>query len=98
MIGLLLNLTVIVVNGGFMPISPQSAEKLVGPEIASELAPGSRFGLKDILLPTHETRLEFLADRFLSPANFPYQVAFSLGDIFIACGAFWILAYQKIIT
>ena len=97
MVGLLLNLAVIAVNGGFMPISPQSAERLVGKEFVSELAPGTRFGQKDILLPTHVTRFEFLADRFLSPSNFPYQVAFSLGDVFIAFGAFWILAYHKTI-
>jgi hypothetical protein len=33
-----------------------------------------------------------LADRFLPPTWFPYQVAFSLGDVFIALGVFWLLA------
>jgi len=94
-VGLIFNLVVMVVNGGFMPISPQAAGRLVGEEIVSNLVLGNRFGFKDILLPTHETRLELLADRFLPPASFPYQVAFSLGDIFITFGAFWLLAYQR---
>lgn len=93
--GLILNLAVIVVNGGFMPISPQTAARLVGDEYVRGLIPGDRFGFKDILINTPETRLEILADRFLPPAGFPYQVAFSLGDIFIAFGAFWILAHPK---
>ena len=94
LIGLILNLAVITLNRGFMPISPQTAERLVGEEVVSNLLIGNRFGFKDILLPTHETHLEILADRFLTPAGFPYPVAFSLGDIFIAIGTFWILAYQ----
>lgn len=94
-IGLILNLVVISANGGFMPISPENAERLVGEENFSGLTIGNRFGFKDILLPAQETRLEFLADRFLPPLGFPYQVAFSLGDVFIAMGAFWILAYQN---
>jgi len=97
-IGLILNLTVMIANGGFMPINPQTAERVVGKERISSIEPGNRIGYKDILLPTTETRLEFLADRFLVPDGFPFQVAFSLGDIFIAVGALWILAYQKPIT
>ncbi len=94
-IGLLLNLVVMIVNGGFMPINPITAERLVGAERIASFELGSRIGYKDILLHAHDTRLEWLADRFLPPEGFPYQVAFSLGDIFIAFGAFWILAYQK---
>ena len=88
-------MAVMVVNGGFMPINPDIAERLVGSEQIASFEFGNRIGYKDILLPKNKTRLEWLADRFLSPAEFPRQVAFSLGDIFIAFGAFWILAYQK---
>ena len=97
-IGLILNLTVILANHGFMPVSPQTAARLVGEEAVGKLETGSRFGLKDILLATEEIRLEFLSDRFLPPVWFPYQVAFSLGDVFLAFGAFWMLAYQKSVT
>ena len=94
-IGIILNFIVMLANGGFMPINPQTAERVVGIERISSIELGSRIGHKDILLPINETRLELLADRFLPPARFPYQVAFSMGDIFIAVGACWILAYQK---
>ena len=96
--GLVLNFTVIIANGGFMPISPQTVGRIVGEERLASFEPGNRIGYKDILLPKDKTCLELLADRFLPPVGFPYQVAFSLGDIFIAIGAFWILAYQKAIT
>jgi Family of unknown function (DUF5317) len=94
-LGLVLNFLVIAANGGFMPISPQTASRLVPQEIVQTIPLGNRFGHgKDILLlPTH-TRLVWLSDRFLLPENFPYQVAFSLGDVLIAFGAFWLMAAQ----
>jgi hypothetical protein len=94
-VGLFFNMAVMIANGGFMPINPNTAERLIGAEKISSFEPGSRIGYKDILLLAKETRLEWLADRFLPPVGFPYQVAFSLGDVFIASGAFWMLAYQK---
>lgn len=74
-----------------MPISPQTASRLVSQEFLKTVALGSRFGNgKDILLLQADTRLVWLSDRFLPPKGFPYQAAFSLGDIMIASGAFWL--------
>jgi hypothetical protein len=101
MIGAFLNFAVMTANGGFMPITPQTANRLAGENIVLDMPLGSRFGDKDVLLSEGQIRLAWFADRFLPPAWLPYQVAFSLGDIFIAVGVFWLLSKQeskKVIT
>ncbi len=90
--GVVLNLAVMSANSGFMPISPQTASRLVSEDSLLDIQPGSRIGTKDILLHPQDTRFEWLADRFLTPAWSPYQVAFSLGDILVAIGVFRLLA------
>ena len=90
--GVLLNLAVMTANGGFMPISPQTASRLVSEDRLRNIQTGSRFSTKDVLLRPENTRFEWLADRFLLPTWFPYQAAFSLGDCFIALGIFYLLA------
>jgi len=90
--GAALNFTVMTANSGFMPISPQTASRLIPEEVLRDFPTGSRIGAKDILLRPQDTHFEWLADRFLPPTWFPYQVAFSLGDVFIALGIFWLLA------
>ena len=92
-IGLMMNLAVIAFNGGLMPITPEAVAHLAkaNPELAWQV--GERLGTgKDIVLNAEATKLWFLSDRFiLLPDNPGYQVVYSLGDIFIAAGAFWLL-------
>lgn len=91
LLGLALNLLVIAANGGLMPISPEAVHHLA-PGAPDTWEIGSRlWGGKDIVLPIHATRLWWLSDYFLTPQWFPLQIAFSLGDVFIAGGAFWLL-------
>jgi hypothetical protein len=91
-VGLLLNFTVIAANGGWMPISPQTADFLTGRDVLQVINLGDRYGEKDILLSAQNMHFAFLADRFLLPAWLPYKTAFSLGDVLIGLGAFWLLA------
>lgn len=89
-LGLTLNLLVIILNGGLMPISPETVTKLLSNAAPNIWEVGSRLGRsKDIVLPVAETRLWLLSDRFL--LTLPSRVAFSLGDVLIAAGAFWLL-------
>ena len=94
--GLALNLSVMVANGGWMPISPQTASRLIGKDVLGLMSVGSRIGQKDILLLSQNTHFEFLADRFLLPDWIPYKVAFSLGDILVSLGIFWLLAHPSV--
>jgi hypothetical protein len=89
-LGLLLNLAVIATNGGLMPISPETLATVHGAR-AEEVVDSRAFGTKNIVLPVEETRFEWLADRFTVPDSLPIQFAFSLGDVFLAVGAFWTL-------
>lgn len=92
-LGLLLNFAVITANGGLMPISPETLATVHGVAVESEFVQGAinsrAFGSKDIVLLPEETRLVWLSDRFTLPAWLPIQIAYSLGDIFLAAGAFW---------
>jgi hypothetical protein len=90
--GLILNLLVIITNGGWMPLSPQVAGELFPGLSANSLHAGMRVGWsKDILLLQDETHLWWLSDCLLLPTWFPLRAAFSPGDILIAAGVFWAL-------
>jgi hypothetical protein len=91
-LGLVLNLAAIGLNGGLMPISPVTVSQLYPEDQLNGVEVGSQLGYtKDVVLPVEQTRAELLADRFLLPDWSPIPVAFSIGDVFIAIGAFWLL-------
>ena len=93
MLGLGCNLAVILANNGFMPLPLETAKFFVSQEAMGNLILGGRISSasKDILLPEASIYLPWLADRFVFPDLFSYQFAYSIGDVFIAFGAFWLL-------
>jgi hypothetical protein len=91
-LGLLANSLVICLNKGFMPLMPENAARLIPVGSSVSLHLGERVGFgKDILLSKADTRLWFLGDIFMLPGIFGYPLAFSIGDILISTGAFWLL-------
>ena len=95
-LGLILNLLVISLNGGLMPMAPETASALFPqlPETTWQigLRPGRS---KNIILPVADTRLAWLSDALLLPAWFPWTRALSPGDLLIALGVFWLLAIER---
>jgi len=83
---------VILLNGGWMPVSPQTAQKILPVSSTEILEIGERVGYsKDILLLPEETSLWFLSDRLTLPGWINYKAAFSVGDLFIFFGVIWLL-------
>ena len=94
-LGLLLNFLVIILNGGLMPIAPETVQALYPQTPLSTwqtwFLPGRS---KNILLPVENTRLPWLSDFILVPEWFPTTWALSPGDLFIVLGVFWLLAVE----
>lgn len=90
--GFLANFVVILLNGGLMPISPETIKNMVPSDYDLTYQIGMRLGTgKDIVLSTVDTQLAFLSDRIVLYDFLNYSTAFSIGDIFIAIGVIWLL-------
>jgi len=91
-LGLLLNLVVIVANGGWMPITPETLMRINPGSALADWPPGVHYGYsKDLILMHQETILGMLSDIIVLPPPFPWPTAFSLGDLIVAAGIVWLL-------
>jgi len=91
-LGLLLNLIVMVANGGWMPVTPEAVVKAGHTGLVSSLEPGTRvYSSKNIILLAEQTKLRFLSDIFVLAKPFPIPTIFSLGDVFVAAGVFLLI-------
>ena len=91
-LGVVLNVLVITANGGWMPISPETLLRL-NPSVGQpNWVVGQRLGVsKDIVLPYGSMIFPLLSDRIVFPPLLSKGLAYSIGDIFIALGAFQLL-------
>lgn len=91
-LGLLLNLIVMVANGGWMPVTPEAVVKVGHTSLVPSLEPGTRvYSSKNIILTAEQTKLRFLADVFVLAKPFPIPTIFSIGDVFVAVGVFLLI-------
>jgi hypothetical protein len=83
-LGIALNTAVMVANGGWMPVTPETA-RFVHPDrpVATQTKPQAS---KNIILPRSETNLWILSD--IIPVTLPWRRnAVSIGDILLIIGA-----------
>ncbi len=90
--GLIANFSVMLLNGGYMPITPEALAQAGFAHSALSSEAGARvLATKDIVLSRDATIAWWLSDVFVLPPPFPIATAFSAGDALIASGAFWFL-------
>jgi hypothetical protein len=88
-LGLLLNLAVMMANGGFMPIQPGVLRNFGHEHMATKMESGYRvLHSKDVLLTREETHLWIVSDVFAFDPPLLSPTAFSPGDVLITGGAF----------
>jgi hypothetical protein len=91
-LGLLLNFVVMIVTGGFMPITPEALVRIGYDGNASQLETGYIVGrTKNVVAEPGEASLWFLSDVLVIPRPFPIPTALSLGDLLIILGVFFFL-------
>ncbi|HEU4759718.1 MAG TPA: DUF5317 family protein [Dehalococcoidia bacterium] len=86
LVGLVLNLTAMLANGGLMPVDG-GAVNAVGGSRAEGIEAGAPIPrTKNVLLPADAIRLRELSDRLVLPVPKPFTRAVSLGDILVVAG------------
>ena len=95
-VGIVLNLLVIVSNGGYMPASPFALEQAGDGGLARYLREHRVSG--NVVLMSDDTRLNFLGDVLFLPPVFPFASAFSIGDFLLGLGIAAFLASRTVPT
>ena len=96
-LGFLANFAVMLLNGGYMPITPEALAQVGHSRNALSSETGARVrATKDIVLPREATVAWWLADIFVLAPPFPIPSVFSPGDALIAIGAFLLIQYSVI--
>jgi len=91
-LGVICNLLVILANGGWMPINPQTLAQINPGSIPEQWPIQVHYGYsKDIILLQEQTKLWVLSDILVLPSSFQRPTAFSLGDLLIALGIVMLL-------
>ncbi len=86
LVGLLLNLTAMLANGGLMPVEAPAVEA-VGSHQVGDLQIGAHIpGSKNVLLNPQDVRLRELSDILVVPIPRPFTRAVSVGDLFVLVG------------
>lgn len=98
-LGLASNFLVMLLNGGYMPITAESLAQVGHAGNIVGIGPGARVsGTKDIVLPREATLAWWLSDIFVVPPPFPIPSVFSFGDVLIALGTFWLVQSAILVT
>jgi hypothetical protein len=87
--GALLNIVVVLANGGYMPASPGALAQAGFESVAESLARGDVYG--NLVGMSASTRLGFLGDWIPLPRWLPFATVMSVGDVLIMAGLVWLL-------
>lgn len=88
--GALLNVVVVLANGGYMPASPTALRSAGLGTVADLVAHGDVYG--NIVGMSSVTRLNAFGDWIPLPSGLPFATAMSFGDALIMVGLVWLLA------
>ncbi len=88
--GAVLNLAVVLANGGFIPASAGALRGSGLHGVAEIVARGQTYG--NLVLMDSTTRLNFLGDVIPLPSWLPFAAAISAGDVLIMAGIVWLVA------
>jgi hypothetical protein len=98
-VGLLLNFLVMVLNGGFMPITPDALVQIGYDGNVAQMQTGYIVGrTKNMVTEPGDARLWFLSDIMVIPKPFPIPTALSVGDVVIVMGVFLFLRQSMFLS